>query len=264
MSKAYLAHAHEDNVFADRLAEDLQRAGVSLWYDKERLDLGSDIVQRMNEGLENYDFFLVVWSRQAKKSGWVEREIDVALTRQIQEKRRLIPLLLDDTPLPPLLRPLRHIDFRGGYEEQLIELKRILLEQLVEGIKSVGSISAHPSGNVALSGFEERVESRIAMFRLREALWTTIRKVMLHWRGGFAGISLANVPSLLGYLRGHDLFVGPDGEVRFQALSDFEELCHQAFANQLVAGEPVLAACAGASNVLQDLQRWLSEHPRPV
>jgi hypothetical protein len=261
MSKVYLAHAHEDNPFSNRLADDLQQAGVSLWYDRERLEIGEDMVQRMNEGLQDYDFFLVVWSRNASQSPWVEREINVALTKQIHERRRLIPLLLDDTPLLPLLQPLRHIDFRPSYDVGYRELRDALTEELAQGSRSAGVASAVDGPHVSLAPLQPRVQARMEMFRLRETLWGMILESALRWGGGFAGISIQSLLSLASLLRGQGPLEGAEGEARFQAMSDFEELCEQAFRDHSLPESTILEACAGAYRVLADLERWVSDHP---
>jgi len=100
------------------------------------------------------------------------------------------------------------------------------------------------------------------MFRLREILWATIREVMLHWGGGFAGISFNPPSALAGLLRGHGPLEGSEGEARFHALSDFEELCQEVFRDQSVPEAVIRDACSGAYRVLVDLEGWLSDHPQ--
>lgn len=49
----------------------------------------------------------LIWSRHANRSAWVRAEFEAAITRANEESTvRVIPLRLDDTPLPELLRRL--------------------------------------------------------------------------------------------------------------------------------------------------------------
>ena len=99
------------------------------------------------------------------------------------------------------------------------------------------------------------------MFRLRETLWGMILESALRWGGGFAGISIQSLLSLASLLRGQGPLEGAEGEARFQAMSDFEELCEQAFRDHSLPESTILEACAGAYRVLADLERWVSDHP---
>jgi hypothetical protein len=60
------------------------------------------------EAIAAHDVLLLVWSRYAAASDFVECEWNIAVALQ----KRVLPCLLDDTPLPPALCAIQCIDMR--------------------------------------------------------------------------------------------------------------------------------------------------------
>ncbi|MGH9681208.1 MAG: toll/interleukin-1 receptor domain-containing protein, partial [Candidatus Acidiferrales bacterium] len=68
---------------------------------------------KLNEGLADFDAFILIWSERAARSNWVRRELESAIHRVIEAGiGRVIPCCLDDTPLPPLIRDIRAENIR--------------------------------------------------------------------------------------------------------------------------------------------------------
>ena len=56
---------------------------------------------------------ILLWSAEADASPWVRAEFETAITRGMDDgSLRVIPVLLDQTELPPLLRRIRWADLR--------------------------------------------------------------------------------------------------------------------------------------------------------
>lgn len=51
--KVFISHASDDKPFVDRLATDLSKRGVLLWYDKFDLRIGDSVPGKINEGLSS-------------------------------------------------------------------------------------------------------------------------------------------------------------------------------------------------------------------
>ena len=72
--------------------------------------------------------FVVVWSKNASKSNWVRAELKTALSTAINKKSMsIIPLRVDETPLPSLLSDIRHIRYAGGNEQDRREIVKAVL-----------------------------------------------------------------------------------------------------------------------------------------
>jgi hypothetical protein len=110
--RIFLSHNKADKEVARALGAYLVLAGADVWFDDWEIRAGDSIPGKLNEGLADFDVFLLLWSANAARSNWVRRELEAALHQVIQTRNaRVIPCLLDDTPLPPILRDIRGEEF---------------------------------------------------------------------------------------------------------------------------------------------------------
>jgi hypothetical protein len=128
--KVFLSHSSQDKEFTDRLVVDLEKAGVDVWYDRWEIRAGDSIVSKINAGLKDSDYVLVVISPNSVGSPWVTLEINAALIESLGNRSSyLLPVLLADTDLPPVLRDRRYADFRRDYEGGLREVLDVLVQE---------------------------------------------------------------------------------------------------------------------------------------
>ncbi len=121
--KVFISHSSKDGEFVDRLAMDLSARGIPVWYDKLDLQVGDSVPGKINQGLAEAKYFLIVLSPEAIESHWVQEELNAALMRQVASLGTfIIPVLLRDCSVPPLLAHRRHADFTRDYERGLSEL----------------------------------------------------------------------------------------------------------------------------------------------
>jgi len=110
--------------FVQRLAMDLQRAGVDVWWDLSDIQ-GSDVWERkIEEGLGSSQYFIVVLTPASLDSRWVRREYLSADNNGL----KIIPLMLKTcSELPLTLRDIQPIDAVGRpYEIVLSDVLKIL------------------------------------------------------------------------------------------------------------------------------------------
>jgi hypothetical protein len=115
----FLCHSTLDKSFVRKLRDELRKRGVKVWLDEEQILVGHDFVDRMEEGISNAEYTVVVLSPRFVSSGpWAKEEYRAALSKQIAEKRVvLLPILLESCEIPALLRSKRYADFRESFEE---------------------------------------------------------------------------------------------------------------------------------------------------
>jgi hypothetical protein len=122
--RAFISHNKEDKESARILATSLVEHGVDVWFDDWKLRPGDSIVGGIETGLRECDVFVLVWSKEASNSQWVGTEVRSYLRRRIDEKSlRIIPIMLDNTPLPVLVA-----DYRGFVLHDLKDLYDIAAE----------------------------------------------------------------------------------------------------------------------------------------
>jgi len=129
MSRVFLSHAHEDKPFAKRLTADLQKAGHGVWIDEAEINIGDSLIQKIGDALDEVDYVIAVLSEASIDSPWVNRELDIASTREMQESRVVVlPVLIEKVRVPPFLRAKYYSDFTASdsYEPQFANLLRAL------------------------------------------------------------------------------------------------------------------------------------------
>lgn len=123
IGKVFISHSSKDKKFVDRLVSDLIKVGIQVWYDKFDVSIGDSITERINNGLEESKYFLVVISPSALASVWVQEELNAALVRQVQLGGTfLIPVIIADCDIPPLIAHRRYADFRKSYSHGIKSL----------------------------------------------------------------------------------------------------------------------------------------------
>lgn len=106
--RIFLSHNKGDKDSARALGAALVLSGADVWFDEWEIKAGDSIPGKLNEGLKDFDVFLLLWSKKSSKSNWVCRELESAIHHVIEAaKGSVVPCFLDDTPLPALL-----IEFR--------------------------------------------------------------------------------------------------------------------------------------------------------
>lgn len=138
----FISYSSKDDAFAKRLHADLQNNGVRCWFAPHDLPIGAKTRDAIDEAIRIRDKVLLILSRRALASDWVEDEV----TKGFAEERRrnqlvLFPVRIDevvmktDEPWAVKLRDQRNIgDFRKwkdhdayqqAFERVLRDLKAI-------------------------------------------------------------------------------------------------------------------------------------------
>ena len=118
----FISHSHTDNDFAHSLNQGLRAAGFQTWFDVDDIDPAQKWAQVIERAIENCGALLVVMSRGARASEWVENEI---LFAQMLKKPVFVALT-DDTRPPIYVMNTQHIDFRAQPRAALKRLLRAL------------------------------------------------------------------------------------------------------------------------------------------
>ncbi len=94
----FISHTSEDKVEVVRpLATALREAGLSVWYDEFELRIGDSLRRKIDKGLANSRFGVVVFSRAFFGRGWPEYELDGLVTRTVSGEQVLLPIWHDVT-----------------------------------------------------------------------------------------------------------------------------------------------------------------------
>ncbi|MGH3928404.1 MAG: toll/interleukin-1 receptor domain-containing protein, partial [Pseudonocardiaceae bacterium] len=123
----FISYAHEDQAWVRVLAENLHRAGRDVFFDQWDVVGGSRLSERLQQGLASSQAVVLVVSRAAVDKQWWREEFAAAMAGVIAGVQWLVPVLLDDVPLPPFVAgrvwvDFRHLDAPAQYEARFADL----------------------------------------------------------------------------------------------------------------------------------------------
>jgi len=122
-TRVFLSHSSEDKPFVRKIATDLKQLKIDPWLDEWKIRAGESIPQKLSSGIKDSDCVVVVLSKNAIASKWVEREWQTKYWDEIEHNQALvIPVLLEDCKIPELLKTKKYADFREDYNDGLTEL----------------------------------------------------------------------------------------------------------------------------------------------
>ncbi|MBE2269040.1 MAG: toll/interleukin-1 receptor domain-containing protein [Anaerolinea sp.] len=114
----FISHSSTDREFALKLADGINAAGFRPWVDVEAIPDGSSWAREIEKAVTDCGALIVVMSKPARESEWVERETLLAL----ELHKPVLIARLDDTPLPISLINRQFTDFRKRFDPALKRL----------------------------------------------------------------------------------------------------------------------------------------------
>jgi len=123
----FISYSSLDSDFADKLALNLVKSRINVWLDKWAMQAGDSLLDKIQTGLTESSFLLVILSKNSVKSEWCKKEINSALMRELDEKKVvIIPILLEECSVPLFLKEKLYADFTTDFEKGFESLLRPL------------------------------------------------------------------------------------------------------------------------------------------
>lgn len=193
--RCFISYNIADKTQARAIGANLVLVGADVWFDAWKISAGDSIPGKLDEGLESFDCFLLLWSASAEKSNWVRKELSAAITRSVEKRTaKTIPCILDSTPLPPLIADLKRVVFdegKPGMEELIHEVvglrtREARLLAIQEALRSLDvNWTTHPATNVYICcpncGAEDSFEPWQAVDHRLDAQYEGLRCTRCKW-----------------------------------------------------------------------------------
>jgi tetratricopeptide (TPR) repeat protein len=136
MSSIFLSHSHKDKLFARKLSDRLKEHGIYTWLDEAEMHVGDSLITKIGEAIRECRYLGVVISQHSASSEWVRREVNIALTDEIQGRRiKVLPLLCEKCELPAFLADKIYADFTNDFDEGLERLLARFMADINAGQK---------------------------------------------------------------------------------------------------------------------------------
>ncbi|HJW86911.1 MAG TPA: toll/interleukin-1 receptor domain-containing protein [Candidatus Brocadiaceae bacterium] len=92
MWDVFISHASEDKEAVRPLVDALIQAGLSVWFDEQTLKLGDVLRRKIDEGLANCTFGVVILSEAFLNKEWPQRELDGLFSREDEGRKIILPV----------------------------------------------------------------------------------------------------------------------------------------------------------------------------
>jgi hypothetical protein len=123
MKKVFVSYSRKDLTFVKKLADDLQKAGMDVWFDMSDLKGGDHWIKAIQQGIESSQYCIIVLSPDSIESEWVANEYLHAKDSKI----KLVPIMHRPCKIPLALKGVQFIDLQGAnYAEHFDELLQVL------------------------------------------------------------------------------------------------------------------------------------------
>lgn len=126
-SEVFLSHSSQDQAFVSKLADELRRHGIPVWYSRTNILGAQQWHDEIGSALMRCDWFLVALSPRAVESMWVKRELIFAL-QQKRFENKIIPVIYESCDFERLswvLPSFQIINFRDTFEDGCLNLMRL-------------------------------------------------------------------------------------------------------------------------------------------
>lgn len=202
MTQVFISYSRKDLDFVEKLAADLQAAGLDVWYDLSGLEVGERWQTEISTAIRDSQYLIVVLSKSSVVSEWVEREY--LLANQLGLK--IIPLYYKRCDLPLYFLSRHYIDVRGkNYEQNYEEILRTFDVQLATQKKLPKFIEKGSASDLSEASQSEKPKPRPEQRGKTQVLYTQAHNLKVI----FGSVLLFGIANLLGgYFIGIDLRLG--------------------------------------------------------
>jgi HJR/Mrr/RecB family endonuclease len=190
MGKIFISYSYHDKSFVDWLVERLAKEDISVWYDKNEINVGDSLTKKIEKGIKSSSFIIIVLSKSGVKSKWVNYEFNTALVYSAQKQGvRILPVLIDDTDIPPNLSSIRYADFTKN--------KDLALQELIQTIRQEDKIIIKPPNWDELNpaSFENLVYDLLIAEKLQVTQQTSSKDQGFDFLANFHNVLPGNIVS---------------------------------------------------------------------
>lgn len=113
--QVFVSYSHKDLKIRNLLQ--LRLLGqFKVFIDCKNLRTGDILSKKIESALRDSGALILIWSKNANQSDWVIRELNyfVGIKDEFTEFRTIIPMCLDDEPLPIACAGMLHVRLKGG------------------------------------------------------------------------------------------------------------------------------------------------------
>lgn len=126
--KIFILYDAKNAAFVAKLYDALKMAPVRVLWDKQEVQVGDNIEEKLKELFDSSSDIIFVLSHQSVAASWVEP----AIAKALRKNKRIFPVQLDDAELPEALQGIKAADFRHSFDDGYFSLREALKNRRTE------------------------------------------------------------------------------------------------------------------------------------
>jgi hypothetical protein len=121
--KIFISYSHHDKEIAQFIYKNLLESKHEVWIDSLKIKEGDNVAEKIDKGIDQADIVLLLVSKYALSSEWVQREFSAIAFQQLSSKKKhILPLKLDNSEVPSYLSNYLYLDFTKELKVSINEL----------------------------------------------------------------------------------------------------------------------------------------------
>ena len=120
----FISYSRQEVPFVSILIKALEKYSLQTWVDYQSLIPGKPWLDQILAGINGADVFLLIVS----KSSIVSKNVQLEYQHALEQKKRILLVIFEAVPLPPVLQTQEWIDFRGSFNQNINTLLKHLNE----------------------------------------------------------------------------------------------------------------------------------------
>ncbi len=145
----WITYSYHDKEFVDKLKNGLTSKGHTISLVEHTIEIGDSILKTIEDHIMRADAFLIVFSKESKKSKWFTFELFLLINEVTNRKKekRLIPIVINKgIKLPPFIDQIVYADFtnqdnfENSFHKLLTSLEKPKTNGLLETEKTIETL----------------------------------------------------------------------------------------------------------------------------
>jgi len=151
--KVFISSSHQDKKYAALFVKALEEAGHEVWLDSMNFKAGDNLLKKIAAGVKSADALVLLISRNSAKSKWVMHEFSAFALNDISKReQRIIPVLIDNSPIPSYLSEYLYLDISSDTNSGI--------HRLVESLEPANIVESKVVSSIAQEEQEEEARDR--------------------------------------------------------------------------------------------------------